>query len=119
MLMMTSYIWCSSLNQMIINYPERVETSISELREWMATIFLMLNLDKIVFVVIGSCIKHPPLLIILTIGSTVITKSNSVCNLGITFVQCMTMEKHISYVVNTAFFHINNIGLMRKYLTLQ
>ncbi len=29
------------------------------------------------------------------------------------------MEEHISYVVKTAFFHIYNIGLMRKYLTQQ
>ncbi len=31
----------------------------------------------------------------------------------------MTMEEHISYVVKTAFFHIYNISLTRKFLTQQ
>ncbi len=54
------------------------------------------------------------------IGGTEITKSNSVRNLGVIFDQGMTMEEHISYVVvKTAFFHIYNINLTRRYLTQQ
>ncbi len=96
---------------------ERVETYISELREWMAINFLMLNDDKTVFLVIGSHFKDPPHLSNLTIGSTEITKSNSARNLGVIFDQGMAMEEHISYVVKTTFFH--NIGVTRKYLTQQ
>ncbi len=83
---------------------ERVETCISELREWMAISFLMLNDDKTVFLVIGSCFKDRPHVRNLTIGSTHISMSNSARNLGVIFDQSMTLEEHISYVVKTAFF---------------
>ncbi len=93
--MTTSYIWSSSLRQDSELARERVETYISDLREWMAINFLMLNDDKTVFLVIGSCFKDPPLLSNLTIGSNEITKSNSARNLGVIFDQGLTMEEHI------------------------
>ncbi len=83
---------------------ERVETCISELREWMAMNFLMLNDDKTVCLVIGSCFKDPPHLSNLTIASMEITKSNSAGNLGVIFYQGMTMEEHISYAVKNIIF---------------
>ncbi len=43
----------------------------------MAMYFLVLNDDKTVFLVIGSCFKDPPHLSNLIIGSTEITKSIS------------------------------------------
>ncbi len=61
---------------------ERVETCISELREWMAINFLMFNDDKTVFLVSGSCFKDPPHLSNLTIASMEINKSNSARNFG-------------------------------------
>ncbi len=74
---------------------------------------------KKVFLVIGSCSKDPLHLNNLTIGSTEITKSNFARNPGFIFDQGMIMEEHISYVMKTAFFHIYNISLTRKYLTQQ
>ncbi len=115
--MTTSYIIFKSNPEDSELARERVENCNSELREWMTINFLMLNDDKTVFLVIGSRFKDPPHLSNLTISSTEITKSNSAHNLGVIFDQGMTMEEHISYVVKTAFFHIYNIGLMRKFLT--
>ncbi len=64
---------------------ERVETHISELCEWMAINFLMFNDNKTVVLVIASHFKDPPHLSNPTIGSTVITKSNSARNRGAIF----------------------------------
>ncbi len=62
---------------------ERVETSISELSEWLANNFLMLNDDKTICLAIGSHFKDPPHLSNLTIGNTEFTKNNSAHNLGV------------------------------------
>ena len=97
-----------------------LELCVEEIRNWMSQNFLKLNDDKTEFIVFGSkqqldkvSIKH------IRIGSSNISPSSHVRNLGIILDSNMTLSSHISSMCKSAYFHLRNIGLIRKYLTEQ
>ena len=52
----------------------------------------------------------------LDLGAFVFQPSNAVRNLGAFFDANMTMNRHVSEVCRSAFFHIRQIGLIRNFL---
>ena len=53
----------------------------------------------------------------LSIGSSVISRSDSARNLGVIMDSTLSMESHISSVCQSTYLQLRNIGKIRKYLT--
>ena len=96
----------------------RLKSCIAEIRAWMLTHELKLNDNKTEFNIFqsrhhnqkyGTC--H------LDLGEFVFQPSNAVRNLGAFFDANMTMNRHVSEVCRSAFFHIRQIGRIRNFLT--
>ena len=95
-----------------------LEACVKDIREWMAHNFLKLNDDKTEFLLISSKYQQHQLVDpCIRIGDQVIHAVSSVRNLGSVFDNHLTMESHVSNTCKSAFFHLHNIGIIRKYLT--
>jgi hypothetical protein len=96
----------------------KLEECIALIRSWMAVNFLKLNDEKTELLIVGSPynlknLKLPEL----HIGDNHILPSSSVRNIGAIFDSSMTMEAHVNTVCRSAYFHLRNLGRIRKYLT--
>jgi len=108
-------------------YPEetadamaRLQACINDVRQWMARNFLKLNDDKTEFLLIHS--KHQAtsdLPVSIQIGDHDIVAVPVARNIGALVDQHLTMERHIKNVCKSCYFHLHNIGLIRKYLTTE
>ena len=96
----------------------KLESCVSEIREWMTDNFLKLNDDKSEFIVMGSkCLRDKVNIPHFRIGNSSIVPASKVRNLGAYFDMDMTLNHHISEICKSSSFHLRNIGLIRKYLT--
>ena len=96
----------------------KLESCVSEIREWMTDNFLKLNDDKSEFIVMGSKCLHDKVNIPhFHIGNSSTVPASKVRNLGAYFDMDMTLNHHISEICKSSSFHLRNIGLIRKYLT--
>ena len=95
----------------------KIESCISDIRSWMIKNKLKINDSKTEFLVISSPKSTISRNIHLTIGQSSINPSESCRNLGVTFDQHLTMEKHIRVLCKTIHFHLRNIGAVRHLLT--
>lgn len=84
----------------------------------MSTHMLKLNDDKTEFLFISSSYfqNHFPDLSFL-IGDATIRKSVTARNLGVMFDSTLSMSKQVTSICKSAYYHIRNIGSIRKYLT--
>ena len=96
-----------------------MEKCIVDIRKWMADNFLQLNDDKTEVLLISSKHYPAPSFDHLTIGQSEVATTKSARNIGVTFDTNMTLKPHIQNTTSQAFFHIRNIGSIRKYLTQQ
>jgi hypothetical protein len=95
-----------------------LEKCITEVRKWMQVNKLKLNDSKTEFVILGSQSQLKKININgVQVGAETVTPVTSVRNLGVIFDENLTMEKHVSKVCRTAYFHLHNIKGIRKYLT--
>ncbi len=83
----------------------------------MATNFLKLNDLKTKLILIGSRYGALVPCSHLQIGNEQVPPSLSAQNLGVIYVNYMTLEAHINSVVSAAFYYIKNIGSIRNHLT--
>ena len=84
----------------------------------MAKNYLKLNDDKTEFIIIGSRNNLSKVITEnIKIGNHTISLAESVKNLGAHFDSEMSMEMHIMKTAKSAWFHLNSIGKIRKYLT--
>jgi hypothetical protein len=96
----------------------RLETCIKELNQWFANNNLMLNAEKTEFIVCGSkqllnkCTQN----FSLCIGSTTITASSVIRNLGVWLDPCLSMEHHIDKVCQSSFSYLRAISRIRRCL---
>ena len=97
---------------------ESFEHCIQDIRSWMTINKLKLNGDKTEFILLGrkrhlseTVINH------LSIGSSCVSSSSSVRNLGVLLDSELSMQPQISSVCKSAYFHLRNIARIRKYLT--
>ena len=96
----------------------KLESCVTEIREWMTDNFLKLNDDKSEFSVFGSkCLRDKVNIPHFRIGNSSIVPASKVRNLGAYFDMDMTLNHHISEICKSSSFHLRNIGLIRKYLT--
>ena len=96
----------------------RIEHCVKDIRQWMKCNLLKLNDDKTEFIVFSSKHRSSQLQdLSINIGDNKILPVTHVKNLGITFDQFFTMEKHVAVVSKSCHFHLKNISRIRKYLT--
>ena len=95
----------------------KLESCITEIKEWMNVNKLKLNEDKTEFFVASSKSNlkfiHEPSL---NVCGSIITSSDSVRNLGVQFDSTMSMSSHISSISRSLNYHLRNIGHIRCYI---
>ena len=78
---------------------------------------LKLNKDKSEVLVISSSYRPRPPLSSVDICNETLSSSPSARNIGVIFDQSLCMVPHVNEVCQSSFFHLRNIGFIRKYLT--
>ena len=95
----------------------KLESCITEIKEWMNVNKLKLNEDKTEFFVASSKSNlkfiHEPSL---NVCGSIITSSDSVRILGVIFDSTMSMSSHISSISRSLNYHLRNIGRIRCYI---
>lgn len=97
---------------------QRIENCISDIRSWMTKNKLKLNDDKTELLIVSS--KNSQSKIqrnSIQIGSSTISSSTSVRNLGVCFDSTLSMDNHIKKVCQSAYFQIRNLHSIRKLLS--
>jgi hypothetical protein len=97
---------------------QKLELCIDEIRLWMTGFKLKINDDKTEFMIISS--KHIQKSLenhTLHVGSTEVSISKTVRNLGVMMDSVMNMDSQITSVCRSAYFQLRNIGAIRQYLT--
>lgn len=95
----------------------QLELCISDIRAWMVEHKLKLNDDKTEFIVISSPHNKKEINgLKIKIGEETIISSASVRNLGVVFDCVFNMQDHITSVCQSCYFHLRNIGSIRRYL---
>ena len=99
---------------------DKTSACANEIDNWMVDNQLKFNGDKTDMIIIGTrqMRNKLPADISVNICGNSITPKNSVRNLGVIFDTNFNFKEHISRVCKSAFFHLHNISLTRKYLTL-
>ena len=73
----------------------KLDSCVTEIREWMTDNFLKLNDDKSEFIVFGfKCFRDKVNIHYFRIGNSYIVSASKVCNLGASFDIDMTMNHH-------------------------
>ncbi|XP_046575832.1 uncharacterized protein LOC124283847 [Haliotis rubra] len=94
-----------------------VQECVDCIKIWMTTHWLKLNDDKTELIVFRPQRLRAKLdLPTFSIWHCEITPSSQVRNLGVVFDSSLCMEPHVNGVCRSAYFHIRNIGLIRRYL---
>ena len=95
-----------------------MENCIADVRSWLINDKLMLTNDKTEFLVIGTSKQLSKVSVnSITVGDVDVTPVHSAKNLGSWFNSHMDMEKYITKICDSAFFYLNNIRHILKYLT--
>jgi len=87
-----------------------METCISDVKQWITSDNLMLNDDKIEFIVIASqhLLKKAAVNTI-PVGDCDVSKVSVVRNLGVWFDDQLTMAVHITKICSATFYHLHNV----------
>ena len=99
------------------NALSKLQTCISNIRKWMVANKLKLNDSKTEFFVAASAhnLRNLPN-VQLNVGSTLISPSETIRNLGVIFDHRMSMSHHISHICSTVTFYLRNIARIRRFI---
>ena len=95
----------------------QIEACAGEIDNWMSANRLKLNSDKSELLIINSKYRPRPLVNSISFGGSVVQASPSARNLGVVFDNESSLDKHISAICKSAFFHLRTIAKIRSYLT--
>ena len=95
----------------------QIEACAGEIDNWMSANRLKLNSDKSELLIINSKYRPRPLVNSISFGGSVVQASPSACNLGVVFDNESSLDKQISAICKSAFFHLRRIAKIRSYLT--
>ena len=97
----------------------RIEACLQDIGTWMSLNKLKVNDDKTELLVIGSGnLSASQLPSFTATDGSVIQPSHSAKNIGVIFDNKLNMERQVSAICKSAFFHIRNISRIRKFLSL-
>ena len=106
-----------TLNEMQ-NATTMLENCIEEIRTWMVKHKLKLNDDKTEFLTISSPHNSKELNSLkVKIGDSTILSSQNARNLGVVIDSVFNLNKHVTSVCQSCYFHLRNISAIRCYLT--
>ena len=95
----------------------KMERCVISIRQWMKTNMLKLNDDNTEILIIRQKSAHQHLLPeSVRIGNTNVTPNTHARNLGVTFDCNMSLERHVTNISRTAYYHLHSIGRIRRYL---
>ena len=106
----------SSVSDMNLSNAKLVNC-VRDMDAWMLSNKLKLNKDKSEVLVISSSYRPRPPLSSVDICNETVSCSPSAPNIGVIFDQSLCMVPHVNAVCQSSFFHLRNIGFIRKYLT--
>ncbi len=95
----------------------KMEACVNEVRMWMATNFLKLNDAKTEMLIIHPQNNPPGVFDSVSIGDVNVSASGSARNIGVVFDNHLNLEQHVKSVTSKAFFQIQNVRTIRKYLS--
>ena len=96
-----------------------IEACICGVSKWMIANKLLLNSNKTEFLVLNACHRLQPNIDSTQIGHDIIHASKSAKTIGVWLDSTLSMDKQISTMCKSAFFHLHNIAKIRKYISLQ
>ena len=97
---------------------DRVEKCVRDMADWMTANKLKLNDNKSEVIVFSPPrIQTPDILNTFTLCDTSITTASSVRDLGVIFADNLSAEQQINALSSACYFHLRNIGAIRKSLT--
>ena len=95
----------------------KMERCFANIRQWMKTNMLKLNDDKTEILIIRPKSANQHLLPeSVRIGYTNVTPNTHARNLGVIFDCNMSLERHVTNISRTAYYHLHSIGRIRRYL---
>ena len=96
----------------------KVNSCLSDIRPWMITNKLKINVSKTEFIVFRSPQLRCELSgLSVNVGESQITQSLKVRDLGVTFNPFFICDDHITAICRSTYFHIRNIGKIRNLLS--
>ena len=99
------------------NAIQRLELCFLDIRSWMIKHKLKLNDDKTEFIALSSPHNNNEINSMkIKIGQETIVSSKHVRNLGVIIDSIFNMDNHITSVCQSCYFHLRNIGKIRRYL---
>ena len=113
------YIVFKPIPSQIVVSIDKISACAQEIDNWMTENRLKFNGDKTDMIIIGTrqMLRKLPTDITVDICGNSIGTKRSVRNLGVIFHANFNLKEHIAGVCKSAFFHLHNISLVRKYLT--
>ena len=95
----------------------KMERCVISIRQWMKTNMLKLNDDKTEILIIRPKSAHQHLLPeSVRIGNTNVTPNTHARNLRVTFDCNVSLERHVTNISRTPYYHLHSIGLIRRSL---
>ena len=95
----------------------KMERCVISIRQWMKTNMLNLNDDKTEILIIRQKSAHQHLIPESEIiSNTNVIPNTHARNLGVTFDCNMSLERHVTNISRTAYYHLHSIGRIRRYL---
>ncbi len=102
------------------NKIKELENCVADVRVWMRKNFLKLNDGKTEVFIAGPRHQRQDMLLhSVNIGQTAIPVSEQVKNLGVFWDSSMTMSRQITNICQSSYFHLHQIGRLRRYLTTE
>jgi hypothetical protein len=93
-----------------------MQTCIEDIRSWMSANHLKLNETKTEFLVIGKNnldhSKH-----VIKIGDDIVNSTEKAKNIGAILDSNLDLTTHVNSICHSSYYHLHNIGKIRKYLT--
>ena len=99
----------------------QMKRCIDDVRFWMAAKKLKMNDSKSNFIIVASksVLNNESFNRTFNVGDVALVPEQSVKNLGVILDQSLSMEDNINATCRTAYYHLCNIGRIRKFLSYQ
>ena len=97
----------------------RLTACVHDIDSWMFCNKFKLNKGKTEMLVISSSHRPCPSLSFITVCDEVISCSSQARNIVVIFYQSLYLFPHVMVICKSYFFHLRNIGLSRKFITLE
>jgi hypothetical protein len=95
----------------------RIERCFSAISNWMSANCMKLNHDKTEFMIFSRNTDPSTQPWQLHCGDAHLLPTDYVRNLGVAFDSQLRMERHINAIVKTCFYHLRNIGRIRRFIS--